>query len=386
MENIVNIWRKYKPYILSALILAIIFILGQFFVKKSVTGPINYVATSNVINEKYASGTVLPNHSSTISSIAFSPDGTKMVITGSDPKNNLILWDISDFNNVKSMQLFGHLDMVNDAAFSPDGNKIVSGGKGKRKNLIVWDISDIHHITSTDFNDPNEGVWAVAFSPDGSKIVSGSFKDSDESNCIIWDALTGKRIANLAADQYFVSSLAFSPNGNKVVTGDWWGDENSLILWDIKDINNIEKTILSGHPGNISGVAFSPDGNQIVSGGKRPEKLAEKTAEKAAERDSKIVLWNISDINNIKSTVLSNEPVAIRSVAFSHDGKMIASGDMGGQDNITLWNAQTGKKIINLDGQQNGVWSVAFRPNSKQLASGGHYGEHNLILWTLLLE
>lgn len=382
MESIVNVWRKYKSYILLVLILATIFILVRFFVKKSVTGPINYVATSNVINEKYARGTVLPNHSSTVSSIAFSPDGTKMVITGSDSENNLILWDISDSNDVKSMQLIGHLDMVNDVAFSPDGNKIVSGGKGRQKNLIVWDISDINDITSVDFNDPNAGVWAVAFSPDGSKIVSGSFKDNDESNCIIWDVLTKKRIANLAGDQYFVSSLAFSPNGNKVITGDWWGDENNLILWDIKDINNIEKTLLKGHPGNISGVAFSPDGNRIVSGGKRPKKQDEETAEK----DSKVVLWDISDINNIKSTVLSNEPVEVRSVAFSPDGKMIASGDVGGQDNITLWNAQTGKKIISLDGQQNGVWSVAFSPNGKQLASGGHYGEQNLILWTLLLE
>lgn len=377
METINNAWKNNKLYIaLGCLIL--VFLFTKFY-KQPISRAMGHFSLdqNHIIAEKHAQGIVFPGHNSTVAAIAFSPDGSKMVSGSADSETNLILWDISDLQDIKPIQLIGHPDMVNDVAFSPDGSKIISGSRGKRKNLILWDISDLNNIKRTDFNDPNEGVWAVAFSPDGSKIVSGSFKESEQSNCILWDVETGKKIANLDGQQSFVSSLAFSLHDNKIVTGDWWGRENNLILWDVNDINDIQEHLLLGHPGQISGVAFSPDGTKIVSAGKGEQ--------------NNLIVWDVSDINKVKSFVLSNEYADVRCVACSPDGSIIAEGNATEEstenhNNITLWNAMTNKKITTLDSQQNGIWSVAFSPDGKYLASGGWRGDNTLILWTLMFE
>ena len=69
-------------------------------------------------------------------------------------------------------QLKGHDDHVVSVAFSPDGSKIVSGSFDK--TIRVWDAS-----TGVEMLPPLRGhddsVQSVALSPDGSKIVSGSY-------------------------------------------------------------------------------------------------------------------------------------------------------------------------------------------------------------------
>lgn len=70
----------------------------------------------------------------------------------------------------------------------------------------------------------------------------------------------------------------------------------------------------------------------------------------------------------------------MRSVAFSPDGKSLASGSQDGT--IKLWNISTGKLIGTLTTQKEQVWSVAFNPDGKTLASASQDGIINI--WQLL--
>jgi WD40 repeat protein len=67
--------------------------------------------------------------------------------------------------------LRGHNDWIVSVAFSPDGSKIISGSDDK--TIRVWDAS-----TGIEMLPPLRGhdhtFLSVAFSPDGSKIISGS--------------------------------------------------------------------------------------------------------------------------------------------------------------------------------------------------------------------
>jgi flagellar biosynthesis GTPase FlhF len=75
----------------------------------------------------------------------------------------------------------GHQSTVNSVAFSPDGSRIVSGSDDK--TLRLWDARTGQAIGQP-LTGHQSAVWSVAFSPDGSRIVSGS----SDNTVRVWDA------------------------------------------------------------------------------------------------------------------------------------------------------------------------------------------------------
>ena len=68
---------------------------------------------------------------------------------------------------------------------------------------------------------------------------------------------------------------------------------------------------------------------------------------------------------------------AVNSVAFSPDGKTIASGSY--DNTIKLWDAASGKELKTMFGHSNWVLSVSFSPDGKTIASGSWDG--TVKLW-----
>ena len=66
--------------------------------------------------------------------------------------------------------LHGHTSSVNSVAFSPDGDKLASGGGDATVKL--WDVNARREIAT--LHGHTDDVWSVAFSPDGDTLASGS--------------------------------------------------------------------------------------------------------------------------------------------------------------------------------------------------------------------
>ncbi|KIO00838.1 hypothetical protein M404DRAFT_1003535 [Pisolithus tinctorius Marx 270] len=157
---------------------------------------------------------------------------------------------------VEQQLLQGHTDGVLSVAFSPDGKRIVSGSWDK--TVRVWDVEGGVQIGS-----PLEGhtseVNSVAFSPDGKRIVSGSM----DNTVRVWDVEGGVQIGSpLEGHTDLVRSVAFSPDGKRIVSGSM---DNTVRVWDVEGGVQIGSP-LEGHTDVVRSVAFSPDEKRIASG------------------------------------------------------------------------------------------------------------------------
>jgi hypothetical protein len=142
---------------------------------------------------------------------------------------------------------------VSSVTFSPDGTRIVSGSWDETAK--VWDART--GTPPLELKGHTGGVSSVAFGPDGTRIVSGSWDQTAK----VWDARSGTPLLELKGHTGGVNSVAFSPDGMRIVTG---SVDKTAKVWDARSGTPLLE--LKGHTGQVWSVAFSPDGTRIVSG------------------------------------------------------------------------------------------------------------------------
>ena len=150
-----------------------------------------------------------------------------------------------------------------------------------------------------------------------------------------------------------LSNPAIHPSHIEAVDTDGNLGRASFKLWEASPQHI---AILEGHTGGIHSVAFSPDGRILASG----------------SQDSTVKLWDVSTGKNITTFGFTG---FIRSIAFSPDGTILA---IGYHREIKLWDVAMGKNIATF-GLTDYIRSIAFSPDGTMLASGLY--DNTVKLW-----
>ncbi len=294
-------------------------------------------------------------------SMAFSPDGTRLVSTVRD---KVQIWDIQ--TGMKVNELGGYWPIIRDMAVSPNGNLFFTPGFdikgypiGGEREIQKWDIGQGQFLQRYVVEDHTSGDINISLSADGKVLaVGGPIVRSIHT----WNVETDQRISVIEMPLGFADSIAISPNGEKVI-------ESGISIYDVQTGQLLNKW---RHPVNNFGLSsYSLDGRLFAMGG--------EVGFGVVEVNTSELLLAVGD------TVLgygSSVPT------FSPDGQHVALGNYYGQ--VQIWHIDTGEITLELNhpparGRMTGL---SYSPDGQLLASGIYLpqlpqGGNSIWLWTL---
>jgi RNA polymerase sigma factor (sigma-70 family) len=323
--------------------------------------------------------------------LALAPDGRTLVASAGE--NTLNVWDVATGRIIRTLKGHGPL------AFSPGGT--VLAGTGTEGPVQLWKVA-----TGEELRNIPAG-WhqpvALAFAPDGRSLLTGGW----EGTVRLWDLATGKERSAARGHEASVRVVACAPDGKTVVTG---SADGTVRYWDpatgeerrqqnaARDLNGGPGLpIMSIRGGRVDTLAYSPDGRLLAIGGPLVIRLCDPTtgavrrvlplgetspfllqfapdgktiatAGSGQDRQHHLYLWDVATGKLVRT--FPGQSSFIRALAFSPDGKLLASTCQDKARKVRLWDVATGKLIRELAARTDSPIGVAFAPDGSAVATG----------------
>lgn len=341
-----------------------------------------------------ASGLELLTINGHSNALAFSPN-SYVLAHGSD--KNVELWSAATGDKIHT--LTGHKSSVTSVAFSPDGKILVSGSDDGIINL--WDTSTGKIIDT--FSGGVANIGSIAFSPDGETFAVGGLIAVE-----LWNIKTKEPfgIIDLYQNSLITRYLTFSPDGKTLaVSGASTNDETPVTInfWDVAGQKLLRRIETKTSPQRMPHIAYSPDGAKIAfagagktaiydagSGAEIWHLAEEPTAVAYSPKGDffaagfwgRMILWNAKSKIENPRTFGGHSPT-VTSVAVSRDMQTLAMATRGNKAKI--WDLKKGELSYTIEDAEKISNTVAFSPTDSQtLAVGGWSGvgkDGSTILW-----
>lgn len=263
----------------------------------------------------------------------------KIIVTGSADKT-IKIWS---FKGQLKSTIEGHTDTVSKVIFSPD-NKIIASGSYDG-TVKIWTIGGrlLESLKQKTL------VYDISFNPKDNTMIASANGDGVIQ---IWNIQTGQKLSPIFPEinpNEKILRLDFSPDGSNIVFSR--NNDNFVRIWDIKT-NKIKK--LGFHKILVSDVKFSPEKNSNLIA--------------SSDYEGNIKIWDFKQMKLIRSIVTSSEKDLIYSLAFSPNGKILASSGLIQNKSIQLWDI-TGKSRGIIKGHTDFIHQVSFISNETLISA-----------------
>ena len=202
-------------------------------------------------------------------------------------------------------------------------------------NIRVWNTQTGVPVVTLRLS----GARSVSVSADASRVLGAG-----ETGTAVWSISPGppRRLASFD-EAGSPLAAALSPDGKLAATGDFDG---VVRLWQAETGAPAGRLRPPGERAPVTAVAFSDDGSRIV-----------------AASGTRTAVWNVRTPG---SPLVQEHERTVFAVAFSPDGRRVATGDVDGVARV--WNLRTGR-TVELNGHETAVTSLAFSPDGRSLVT-----------------
>jgi WD40 repeat protein len=209
-----------------------------------------------------------------------------------------------------------HADVIYGVAYSPDGKLMATASMDK--TVKVWDLSA--GKIKYDLKDCSDAVYSVAFSRDTDPAKLRLIGGSADKSVKMWGMADGKVMRSMTNHQDIVYAVGWLPDGRIVSVS----ADKVVKVWNADNGQVVQNR--GGHQEPIHDVAVAQNGEVATASGDRTARI-----------------WNTG--GGVRTTLQGHDDW-IYAVAFSPDGKFVASGGSDGQ--VKIWNAADGKLLATV--------------------------------------
>lgn len=297
-----------------------------------------------------------------ITSIDYSPDGRLMAVSGF---HEVLLVKADGTALVR--RLIGMSERIESVRFSPDGSRLaVTGGLPARMGEIqVWDVStgDLSMSRPTTYDTVYGGSW----SPDGKLIAYGAA----DNRVRAIDAASGDEVVFMAAHDDWVRDTVFSKSGKAIFSV---SRDKTVKMTDVatqRFVGNVTTHTPGVLLGGMISIAKHPVRDELLVGGA-------DGVPKLFRMDVKAAPASGGNPNQIRE--FAGLPGRTFAVCFSPDGGTVFAGSsLDGSGQLRAFETDSGKELWKTDVTDSGIFTIVAAPDGQQLAAAGADGSVRLI-------